>query len=77
MILRYSAKHDLGAEWVYNGGDIDAAPVVWAQEMDAEAMARLLDYFRDRQAWLVEPDQPEIRPVPYPGAPPPSGLGRP
>jgi hypothetical protein len=77
VILRYSAGHDVGAEWVYNGGNIDAAPVVWAQEMDAGAMARLLDYFRDRQAWLVEPDQPEIRPVPYPGVPPPSGSGRP
>lgn len=50
----------------YNSADIDAAPVVWAHEMDAGATARLLDHFRDRQVWLVEPDHWEVRRAPYP-----------
>src|SRR5262249_16258929 len=34
--------------WVYNAADIDAAPVVWAREMDSAHNRRLLTYFQDR-----------------------------
>jgi hypothetical protein len=66
VIVHYSADHNLSQEWVYNAADLDAAPVVWAQEMDAAANARLLSYFKDRRAWLLEPDAGDVRPVPYP-----------
>jgi hypothetical protein len=42
---------------VYNNADIDAAPVVWAREMDPENNANLIRYFHDRQVWLFEPDR--------------------
>jgi hypothetical protein len=74
VLVRYAPGHPLGWEWIYNAADIDAAPVVWAADMDAASNARLFDYYRNRQVWLLEPDRPEIRPVPYPMAPhPPSG----
>ena len=66
VIVRYSAKHSVHEEWVYNGADIDGSPVVWAREMDAQATARLITYFPGRRVWLLEPDGPERRPVPYP-----------
>ncbi len=55
-IVRYGANHNPVDDWVYNGADIDGAKIVWAREMDRESNARLLDYYRDRLVWLVEPD---------------------
>ena len=66
VIVRYGRTHNLAEEWVYNAADIDAARVVWAQEMDPAANARLLSYFKDRQTWLLEPDAKVVRLVPYP-----------
>ena len=57
VIVRYGRGHDSTNEWVYNEPDIDAAKVVWARDM-AEDNGQLLDYFRDRQVWVVEPDRP-------------------
>jgi hypothetical protein len=72
VMVRYAPRHAVGWEWIYNAADIDAAPVVWAADMDPVSNARLFDYFRDRQVWLLEPDRPEIELVPYPTVPHPS-----
>jgi hypothetical protein len=73
VIVRYVPTYPVKSEWVYNSADIDSAPVVWARAMDAGATARLVDYFRDRQVWLVEPDHWEVRRIPYPGRRQPGG----
>jgi hypothetical protein len=39
---------------VYNGADLDHAPVVWARDLGAGANARLRAYYRDRTVWLLE-----------------------
>jgi hypothetical protein len=57
VIVRYGPGHDTLHEWVYNKADIDGARVVWAREMSAPEMKRLLEYFRDRTIWRIEPDQ--------------------
>jgi hypothetical protein len=65
IIVRYGAEPAYDG-WVYNEADIDAAPVVWAREMDAEHNHRLLAYFHDRRVWLLDTDiQPAVL-VPYP-----------
>ena len=71
VIVRYSPDHDPGRqiEWVYNRADIDRARVIWARDMGDAENAGLLDYYRDRQVWLIEPDRPAVRPQPYLGAP--------
>ncbi len=61
MIVRYSPTHDPGDEWVYNGADLDGSRVLWARELDPASNAKLLDYYRDRQIWLVEPDVHPVR----------------
>jgi hypothetical protein len=64
VIVRYGENNVPGEEWVYNSADIDGAKVVWARQMDSMSDHRLLEYYWDRQAWLLEPDQKprELRP---------------
>ena len=56
VVVRYSPKHDPFNEWVYNSATIDNAHIVWAREIPGLPMKPLLDYFRGRRVWLVEPD---------------------
>jgi hypothetical protein len=39
------------------GADIDGSKVVWARDMGAEKNQNLIEYFSDRQVWLVKPDE--------------------
>ena len=66
VLVRYSETHDFDHEWVYNAADIDASKVVWARDMDEQDNQELLQYFKNRQAWLLEPDQLPPRLSPYP-----------
>ena len=69
IMVRYSEAHNLPRnlhdEWVYNGAEIDGAKVLWARELDDEQNAKLFAYFKDRQAWLVEPDTDNTELIPY------------
>ena len=56
VVVRYSSRHHLGSEWVYNAADIDRARVVWARDMGEENNRELLRYFSGRRVWLAEPD---------------------
>ena len=61
ILVRYGPGHNLHNEWVYNGADIDGAPVVWARDMGDEANQELLEYYRDRQVLLLDVLDPEGR----------------
>lgn len=73
VIVRYGPLHSPHHEWVYNAADIDGAQIVWAREMNAVEDRRLLEYFEDRQVWLLEVDQEHIplHLMPYPLEPRP------
>ena len=58
-IVRYSPQHNVFDEWVYNSADLDNSKVIWAREMDVAENEALLRYYRDRKAWLVQPDDTE------------------
>jgi hypothetical protein len=62
VFVRYGATHSLGNEWVYNDADIDRSPVVWARDMGHEANRPVLEYYRLRSAFLLQPDEetPEL-----------------
>ena len=53
-------------DWTRNGADLDGAQILWAREMDAARNARLLEYFKDRRAWLLDVDMSGERLLPYP-----------
>jgi hypothetical protein len=65
VVVRYAPDHPFDAEWVYNDADIDHSRVVWAREMDSDRNRQLLDYFKARRAWLLEPDKPRAELTPY------------
>jgi hypothetical protein len=58
VVVRYGPNHDVHEEWVYNHADIDGSTVIWARDMGDARNGELLDYYRDRQVWLLEPDRP-------------------
>jgi hypothetical protein len=66
VIVRYALGHDSNREWVYNDADIDAARVVWARDKGPSDNGDLLQHFKERQIWLLEPDLAPPRLVPYP-----------
>jgi hypothetical protein len=56
ILVQYGPQHRVHEEWVHNGAQIDGSPVIWARAMGAERDRRLVAHFRDRRAWLLEPD---------------------
>jgi hypothetical protein len=65
VLVRYSKDHNSGEEYVYNEADIDHAKTVWAREIPGMDLSPLLNYFRNRDVWLYEPDQDDGSVTPY------------
>jgi hypothetical protein len=65
IIVSYDAEHDVHSEWVYNDADIDRSKVVWARDMGRSGNRELLQYYSDRQSWLLEADRPAAHLEPY------------
>jgi len=55
VFVRYFPQHQF-VEWVHNAADIDAAPVVFARDLGPADDEKLLHYYPNRTAWLLEPD---------------------
>ena len=68
VVVKYRPTHFQSEEWVYNEPDIDAAKIVWARDSGSENNAEILQYFRQRRIWLLEPDEkpPHLVPVASP-----------
>jgi len=66
ILVRYAPDHSSLDEWVYNEPDIDHSKIIWAREMDAKNNQELIDYYKDRKVWIVEPDNDPVSLTPYP-----------
>ena len=64
VFVRYGPQHRF-AEWIGNGAEIDSAKVVWARDLGTEENRKLITYFPQRKAWLIEPDATPPRLSPY------------
>ncbi|MGD0361884.1 MAG: hypothetical protein ABSC93_13510 [Bryobacteraceae bacterium] len=64
VFVRYGPRHPLD-EFVYNAADIDGSRVVRALDLGAVEDEKLLRYYPDRTAWLLEPDAqpPRLTPI--------------
>lgn len=75
-IVRYARKREPMEQWIYNSADIDNSKVVWTGEVEPESDRALLNYYHDRTAWLVEPDEMPAKVSPYPVTPGPLHASR-
>jgi hypothetical protein len=66
VIVRYSPDHQALDEWVYNDANIDNSKVIWAREMDEAENLELIQHYKDRTVWLVEPDASPAKVSLYP-----------
>jgi hypothetical protein len=64
VFVRYAPRHGFHS-WIQNAADIDGARVVWALDLGAGENEKLLHYYPDRTAWLVEPDARPPSLTPY------------
>lgn len=64
VFVRYGPRH-MFQEWIHNAAAIDGAPVVWAHDLGSHENERLLRYYPDRSAWLLEPDAAPPNVIPY------------
>ena len=71
VIVRYPEGYNVHDDWVFNGAEIDSAKLLWARETNPQQNQKLLDYFKDRQIWLIEPEEDNTELIPYPRAAPP------
>jgi hypothetical protein len=55
-------------QWIYNAADIDASRVVWARDLGPAQNRALIEYFRGRTVWLVDPNPQPAGITPYSGA---------
>ena len=66
VVVRYGMHHDPMQEWVYNEADLERAAIVWARDKGPFDNYELLQHFKERQIWLLEPDRAPPRLSPYP-----------
>lgn len=65
-IVRFSDGYNPTREWVSNAADIDNSKVIWARDMGAAANRELIEYYKGRHVWLIQPGTPASV-TPYPG----------
>jgi hypothetical protein len=56
IFVRYRSDHNPHEEWVYNAARIDRSKIVWANAMNWRDDSKLREYFKNRQAWIIQPD---------------------
>ena len=67
--LVFVRQHDVDSNsspsYIYNRADIDSAKVVWAYDMGPAENRKLIQYFKNRRAWLLDADAHPPRLLPY------------
>ena len=61
VLVQYGPEHNFDEEWVYNGANIEEAPVIWARSLTPEKNARFMEYFGDRTVWEARVDVDSLK----------------
>jgi hypothetical protein len=56
LLVRYSSRHPIHEEWVYNSPDIDRQRVILARAMGKADDCALVRYYPKRDIWYVYPE---------------------
>ncbi len=59
VLVRYTAKHNVHQEWVYNLACPSECSIVWARYEDGRWISALLKEYPDRTVWEIEADEPQ------------------
>jgi hypothetical protein len=65
VIVTYGPSHEMFEEWVYNGADLEGAPILWARDTGAESNGELIEYYAGRHIWRLFADENPPRLEPY------------
>ena len=65
ILVRYTGHQSPHEEWVYNGAEIDRQDVIWAHDLGTAENRRLLEYYKNRRIWLLQPAINPTRLTPY------------
>jgi hypothetical protein len=65
VLVRYAPDHFWQDEVIYNTPDIASQKIIWAFDFGPEKDRPLLEHFRGRRVWLMQPDGPNPTIEPY------------
>ncbi len=57
ILVRYQSDHDVHHEWVYNGADLENAPIIWARSWRPDLDSELLKHYPSRHVWYLDFDE--------------------
>lgn len=55
VFVHYAPNH-MFHDWIHNAANIDSARIVWARDLGPAEDQKLLHYFPNRAAWILNPD---------------------
>jgi hypothetical protein len=65
VMAHYDRNSLVHYERIFNDADIDKAKIVWAWDMGPTQNQELINYFKDRHVWLIEPSADNPKLIPY------------
>jgi hypothetical protein len=68
VLVRYGEGHSPHLEWVFNEADLDAAPVVWARDIQLALTRAVIDAFPERSVWRLDSETDQLEPYLLPPA---------
>ncbi|HYK62761.1 MAG TPA: hypothetical protein VEV85_25210 [Bryobacteraceae bacterium] len=69
VFVRYGPRHSFHDGVVFNDADIDKSRIVWARDLGPENDGELMQYYRDREFWIYDPDVSRDALAPMGGTP--------
>jgi hypothetical protein len=65
VLVTYGPDHIMYQDWVYNGADLEDAPILWARDMGREKNREIVEYYAGRRVWRLYADENPPRLEPY------------